>query len=80
MEWNEKDRTVTTEMDGKKVVMTIDKKEYKVNDKDMTMDVAPYIANDRTLVPVRFVAEALGFKVTPTYNTDGTTASVVFNK
>lgn len=80
VEWNEKDRTVTTEMDGKKVVMTIDKKEYKVNDKDMTMDVAPYIANDRTLVPVRFVAEALGFKVTPTYNTDGTTASVVFNK
>ena len=80
VEWNEKDRTVTTEMDGKKVVMTIDKKEYKVNDKEMTMDVAPYIANDRTLVPVRFVAEALGFKVTPTYNTDGTTASVVFNK
>ena len=80
VEWNEKDRTVTTEMDGKKVVMTIDKKEYKVNDKEMTMDVAPYIAKDRTLVPVRFVAEALGFKVTPTYNTDGTTASVVFNK
>ena len=67
-------------VDGKKVVMTIDKKEYKVNDKEMTMDVAPYIAKDRTLVPVRFVAEALGFKVTPTYNTDGTTASVVFNK
>lgn len=80
VEWNEKDRTVTTEMDGKRVVMTIDKKEYKVNDKDMTMDVAPYISGDRTLVPVRFVAEALGFKVTPTYNTDGTTASVVFNK
>ncbi len=80
VEWNEKDRTVTTQMDGKTVVMTIDKKEYKVNDKEMTMDVAPYISGDRTLVPVRFVAEALGFKVTPTYNTDGTTASVVFNK
>lgn len=80
VEWNEKDRTVTTQMDGKTVVMTIDKKEYKVNDKDMTMDVTPYISGDRTLVPVRFVAEALGFKVTPTYNTDGTTASVVFNK
>lgn len=80
VEWNEKDRTVTTQMDGKTVVMTIDKKEYKVNDKEMTMDVTPYISGDRTLVPVRFVAEALGFKVTPTYNTDGTTASVVFNK
>lgn len=80
VEWNEKDRTITTQMDGKTVVMTIDKKEYKVNDKEMTMDVAPYISGDRTLVPVRFVAEALGFKVTPTYNTDGTTASVVFNK
>lgn len=80
VEWNEKDRTVTTQMDGKTVVMTIDKKEYKVNDKEMTMDVVPYISGDRTLVPVRFVAEALGFKVTPTYNADGTTASVVFFK
>ncbi|MFP5522477.1 copper amine oxidase N-terminal domain-containing protein [Peptococcus simiae] len=80
VDWNEKDKTVTTELDGKKIVMTVDKKEYKVNDKEMTMDVAPYIANDRTMIPVRFAAEGLGFTVTPTYNTDGTTASVVFIK
>lgn len=79
VEWDQATKTVTTEMDGKKVVMTIDKKEYKVNDKEMTMDVAPYISGDRTLVPVRFVAEALGFKVTPHSNGYGT-ACVVFNK
>lgn len=27
------------------------------------MDVAPFIANNRTMLPIRFVAEALGFKV-----------------
>ncbi|MFM9414455.1 copper amine oxidase N-terminal domain-containing protein [Peptococcus simiae] len=81
VDWNEKDKTVTTELDGKKIVMTVDKKEYKVNDKEMTMDVAPYINGDsRTMIPVRFAAEGLGFTVTPTYNTDGTTASVVFIK
>jgi len=33
---------------------------YKVNDKEMTMDVAPYIKGDRTFLPVRYVANALG--------------------
>lgn len=80
VDWNEKDRTVTVELDGNKVVMTIGSKDYTMNDAKKTMDVAPEIVNSRTMVPVRFVAEGLGFTVTPTYNTDGTTASVVFSK
>ena len=36
-----------------------------VNDveREVEMDVAPFIANNRTMIPIRFVAEALGFKV-----------------
>ena len=36
-----------------------------VNDveREVMMDVAPFIANNRTMLPIRFVAEALGFKV-----------------
>jgi hypothetical protein len=33
---------------------------YKVNGKEMTMDVSPYIKGDRTFLPVRYVANALG--------------------
>lgn len=34
-----------------------------VNDKEIQMDVAAYIENGRTMVPVRFISEALGLKV-----------------
>ncbi|NLW42475.1 MAG: hypothetical protein GXY89_04995, partial [Tissierellia bacterium] len=30
---------------------------------ELTMDVAPYIKNDRTMVPLRYVGEALGYEV-----------------
>lgn len=81
VEWNEKDRTITTELDGVKVVMTVDKKEYTVNGEEKVADTAPVIQGDRTLVPVRFVTEALGFKVTPTYDaSNGATKSVLFSK
>lgn len=33
---------------------------YKVNDQVLTMDASPFIANSRTYVPIRFLAQALG--------------------
>ncbi|MCW2279009.1 copper amine oxidase N-terminal domain-containing protein, partial [Heliophilum fasciatum] len=33
---------------------------YTVNGMEKSMDVAPYIKNSRTYMPVRYVAEALG--------------------
>ena len=74
-------RTVTIKDGDTTVVMTIGETTYTVNGEEKTMDVAPVIgSSDRTYVPVRFVAEALGYKVTPLYAADGTTASVVFQK
>lgn len=78
--WDNDARTVTYTLGSTEVVMTIGEKTYTVNGDERTMDVAPEITNDRTYVPVRFVGEALGFKVTALSAADGTTASVVFQK
>ena len=78
--WDNDARTVTYTLGKTEVVMTIGEKTYTVNGEEKTMDVAPEITGDRTYVPVRFVGEALGFKVTALSAADGTTASVVFQK
>jgi ribosomal protein S19 len=43
--------------------MTIGSKNVKVNGVPCTTDVAPYIKNGRTFVPVRFISESIGAKV-----------------
>lgn len=80
VEWDNDARTVTYTLGDIEIVMTIGDTTYTINGVEQSMDVAPEITGDRTYVPVRFVAEGLGFKVTPLYAADGTTASVVFEK
>lgn len=72
------DRTVTIDYDGKIIVMTIDESTYTVDGEELTMDTAAVIKGDRTYVPVRFAAEAMGFTVNALYNEGNSTASVVF--
>ena len=43
--------------------MTVGKTAYTVNGEAKTMDVAPIIRGDRTMLPVRYIAEALGATV-----------------
>ncbi|MDO5040829.1 MAG: stalk domain-containing protein, partial [Peptoniphilus sp.] len=38
-------------------------KEVKAMNNEIKMDVVPYIKDGRTMLPIRFIAEALGFKV-----------------
>lgn len=52
-------QTVTGVRSGTTVRMQIGNSTATVNGRPLTMDVAPVIMNNRTLVPVRFVAEAL---------------------
>lgn len=76
-----KDNVITIVNGDTTVVMTIGEETYTVNDEEKTMDTAPVIRdNDRAYVPVRFMAEALGYTVTPLQAADGTTAGVVFQK
>jgi len=52
-------------VDKKLVTLIIGNKNAKVNDKNIPIDVAPFIdkASNRTLVPLRFIGEALGASI-----------------
>ena len=58
VEWDGTSYTVTAKKDGISVVMQINNNVINVNGVDVTLDVPPMIVNDRTLVPVRAVAES----------------------
>ncbi len=60
VEWDDDTRTVVSEKDGTKVSITIGEKEMYVDGEIKTLDVSACIINDRTMVPVRAVAEAFG--------------------
>ncbi len=78
--WDQDAQTVTYTLGDTELTMTIGEETYTVNGDEKTMDTAPVLSGDRTFVPVRFVAEALGYTVTPLQDANGLTASVVFQK
>src|SRR5690625_912519 len=49
--WDAKDRLVTIVDGNKKMELTIDSKETKVNGQTQKLDVAPQIIQDRTFLP-----------------------------
>ena len=61
--WDDETKTVTAEKDGISVVLQIGSDEMKVGEEVKTLEVAAKIADGRTLVPARAVAEALGCSV-----------------
>ncbi len=64
VDWNEADQTATVRKDGSVVEVTIGSNQIRVDGKPQTIDAAARIKDDRTFLPVRAVAEALGQKVT----------------
>ncbi|WP_338554060.1 stalk domain-containing protein [Paenibacillus sp. KS-LC4] len=60
VEWNNATQTVTATKDGKTIVLTIGSKIAYVNGVAITLSAAPQLVNGITMVPVRFVSEALG--------------------
>lgn len=61
--WNHIKRTVTITFDDINISLTIDNKTAQVNGETVQLDTAPLICNNRTYVPLRFVAEQLGADV-----------------
>ena len=51
-------QTVTAQRGGRIIQLTIGSTKAMIGDKEYFLDVAPIIHNERTLVPVRFVAES----------------------
>ena len=65
-------KTIDIIFGNDKIKMQIGKKSATVNGKEVVLDVAPFIVNGRTLVPIRFISETFGAQV----NWDGNTKTV----
>ncbi|KMY32978.1 hypothetical protein ACZ11_12940 [Lysinibacillus xylanilyticus] len=60
VDWDRKKQTVTATKGDTTVVLKIKSRVATVNNKTVTLDVPAQIFSGRTMVPVRFVSEALG--------------------
>lgn len=58
--WNGATKSITATRQGTTINLQINNTQASVNGKTVQLDVAPTITNDRTLVPLRFVAESSG--------------------
>ncbi|TCZ78418.1 DUF5050 domain-containing protein [Paenibacillus albiflavus] len=63
IDWDSAKKIVTGSADNLTITLQIGSTTATINDKQVTLNTAPIELNDRTLVPARFVAEALGAKV-----------------
>ena len=61
--WNGNTRCVTVAKDDNLIYFFVDSTNYYINGEPYTTDVAPTIIQDRTLLPLRAFAEALGTRV-----------------
>ncbi|MFC8686571.1 copper amine oxidase N-terminal domain-containing protein [Brevibacillus porteri] len=61
--WNEKTRTVTINKGKDNIRLVVTQKIANKNGQTINLDVPAQIVNKRTVVPVRFIAEALSYKV-----------------
>jgi outer membrane protein assembly factor BamB len=61
--WYPTEKKITYKKGNTTIELWIGKKVVKVNGKELQIDVAPFIENGRTLVPLRFISEPLGAKV-----------------
>lgn len=62
--WNQSTQTVALRGAVTTVQMTIGQASLTVNDKTKSIDVAPLLIQGRSYLPVRWVAESLGYQVT----------------
>lgn len=61
--WDDKSKTATARNKEKEIVITVNDTKAYVNGEEKTLDVSAKIINSKTYVPMRFVAEALGYSV-----------------
>jgi hypothetical protein len=61
--WDEKSKTVTIEAKDRVIKLRIGENKATVNGKTLTFDTKAEFKNGRTMVPLRFVSEAMGAKV-----------------
>ena len=63
VDWNNDTQTATVEKQGDTISFSINNTEAKVNNTVKTMDVPARLINDKTMIPLRFLSEELGYNV-----------------
>ncbi len=63
VEWNDADATATLAYGEDVIQLTIGSTTAYLNGAAQTLDVAPVLIDDRTMLPIRFIAESFGFNV-----------------
>lgn len=61
--WDEETQTALLEYDGDIITLTIDSTTAYFNETPNTLDAAPIVIGDRTMLPIRFIAESFQFEV-----------------
>lgn len=61
--WDSSTKKVSVKIEGKLIEIKIGNKTAMINGKPVELDVPPMIRNDRTMIPLRFVAESLDYNV-----------------
>ena len=80
--WNDDTREVTLNYCNDKIVLTVGSTTANLNGVAQAIDTAPVIINDRTMLPIRFIAESFHFNIDWTQQTQtitiiNTTASEI---
>lgn len=61
--WNQETQTATITQDNTAITFGIDDTNASVNGNNVSMDIPARLINDKTMVPVRFLSEELGYTV-----------------
>ena len=61
--WDENTQTATLTYGSDEIRLTLDSTAAYLNGEEQTLDVAPISVNDRTMLPIRFIAESFRFDV-----------------
>lgn len=77
VDWNESAQAVVLTMDDDTITLVIDSKTAYLNNQAHTLDVAPAVINDRTMLPIRFIAE--GFNLGVAWEDDTQTVTLIRN-
>ena len=73
--WDGAAQTVTAVKDDTKIVLTIGSDTAYINGEPAALSAAPAIIGDSTMIPIRFVSENMGMKV----SWDGETKLITVN-
>ncbi len=72
--WNQEKQEVTIKKDGTTILFTINQHQITVNGTASPLDAPPIVMDNRTLMPIRAVVEALGGQIE--WNNDTRTVSI----